>query len=56
MTVFLAAGDVGYVPQTFGHDVGNTDDTDLIFIEMFKIPNTRIFPSRSGSPTRRRNW
>ena len=46
MTVFFTAGkartmdvntgDVGYVPQTFGHYVENTGDTDLIFIEMFK--------------------
>jgi oxalate decarboxylase len=46
MTVFFTAGkartmdfnpgDVGYVPQTFGHYVENTGDDDLIFIEMFK--------------------
>ena len=30
------AGDIGYVPQTFGHYIENTGDTDLIFIEMFK--------------------
>ena len=48
MTVFFTAGkartmdfnpgDVGYVPQTFGHYVENTGDTDLVFIEMFKNP------------------
>jgi oxalate decarboxylase len=35
-TMDFNAGDVGYVPQTFGHYVENTGDTDLIFIEMFK--------------------
>ena len=35
-TMDFAAGDVGYVPQTFGHYVENTGDTDLIFVEMFK--------------------
>lgn len=29
-------GDVGYVPQTFGHYVENTGDTDLVFLEMFR--------------------
>ena len=38
-TMDFAAGDVGYVPQTFGHYVENTGDTDLIFLEMFKSPN-----------------
>jgi oxalate decarboxylase len=35
-TMDFNAGDVGYVPQTFGHYVENTGDTDLVFIEMFK--------------------
>ena len=35
-TMDFTAGDVGYVPQTFGHYVENTGDTDLVFIEMFK--------------------
>jgi oxalate decarboxylase len=35
-TADFAAGDVGYVPQTLGHYIENTGDTDLIFIEMFK--------------------
>ncbi len=30
------AGDVGYVPQTLGHYVENTGDTNLVFLEMFK--------------------
>ena len=30
------AGDVGYVPITFGHYIENVGDTDLIFIELFK--------------------
>jgi oxalate decarboxylase len=29
-------GDVGYVPQTLGHYVENTGDSDLVFLEMFK--------------------
>jgi oxalate decarboxylase len=35
-TADFAAGDVGYVPQTFGHYVENIGDTDLVFLEMFK--------------------
>jgi oxalate decarboxylase len=35
-TADFNAGDVGYVPRTFGHYVENTGDTDLIFLEMFK--------------------
>jgi oxalate decarboxylase len=35
-TMDFNAGDIGFVPQTFGHYVENTGDTDLIFIEMFK--------------------
>jgi oxalate decarboxylase len=37
-TMDFAAGDIGFVPQTFGHYVENTGDEDLIFIEMFKNP------------------
>ena len=37
-TADFAAGDVGYVPRTFGHYVENTGSTDLIFIEMFRAP------------------
>jgi oxalate decarboxylase len=37
-TMDFAAGDVGFVPQTFGHYVENIGDEDLIFIEMFKSP------------------
>jgi oxalate decarboxylase len=32
----FAAGDVGYVPRSFGHYVENTGDTDLIMLEIFK--------------------
>jgi oxalate decarboxylase len=32
------AGDVGYVPKTFGHYIENTGKTDLIFLEMFRAP------------------
>lgn len=35
-TADFAAGDVGYVPRTFGHYVENTGDTDLVFLEMFR--------------------
>jgi len=35
-TADFNAGDVGYVPQTLGHYIENTGDTDLIFLEMFK--------------------
>jgi oxalate decarboxylase len=35
-TADFAAGDVGYIPKTFGHYVENTGDTDLVFLEMFK--------------------
>ncbi len=35
-TADFNAGDVGYVPRTFGHYVENTGDTDLIYLEMFK--------------------
>jgi oxalate decarboxylase len=37
-TMDFAAGDIGYVPQTFGHYVENTGDEDLVFIETFKHP------------------
>jgi oxalate decarboxylase len=35
-TIDFRAGDVGYVPQTFGHYIENTGDTDVVFLEMFK--------------------
>jgi oxalate decarboxylase len=35
-TADFAAGDVGYIPRTFGHYVENIGDTDLVFLEMFK--------------------
>lgn len=35
-TADFNAGDVGYVPKTFGHYVENVGDADLIFLEMFK--------------------
>ena len=37
-TMDFNAGDIGYVPQTFGHYIENTGDTDLVFLEMFKSP------------------
>lgn len=39
----FAAGDVGYVPQTLGHYIENTGDTDLVFLEMFKAPRYQDF-------------
>jgi oxalate decarboxylase len=38
-TADFNAGDVGYVPQTLGHYVENTGDTDLVFLEIFKAPH-----------------
>jgi oxalate decarboxylase len=38
-TLDFNAGDVGYVPQTLGHYVENTGDTDLVFLEMFRAPH-----------------
>src|SRR5579875_2410703 len=35
-TADFNAGDVGYIPKTFGHYIENTGDTDLIFLEMFR--------------------
>lgn len=35
-TADFSAGDVGYVPKTFGHYVENVGDTDLVFLELFK--------------------
>lgn len=37
-TIDFNAGDVGYVPQTLGHYIENTGDTDLVFLEMFHAP------------------
>jgi oxalate decarboxylase len=37
-TIDFRAGDVGFVPQTLGHYVENTGDTDLVFLEMFTAP------------------
>jgi oxalate decarboxylase len=35
-TANFQAGDVGFVPATFGHYVENTGDEDLVFLELFK--------------------
>jgi oxalate decarboxylase len=35
-TANFQAGDVGFVPATFGHYVENTGNEDLIFLELFK--------------------
>ncbi|CCD94916.1 Oxalate decarboxylase [Bradyrhizobium sp. ORS 375] len=37
-TIDFNPGDVGYVPQTLGHYIENTGDSDLVFLEMFKAP------------------
>jgi oxalate decarboxylase len=31
-------GDIGYVPKSLGHYVENIDNTDLVFMEIFKAP------------------
>ncbi len=35
-TMDFNPGDVGYVPQTLGHSIENSGDTDLVFLELFK--------------------
>ncbi len=35
-TADFNAGDVGYIPRTFGHYIENIGDTDLVFLEMFR--------------------
>ncbi len=35
-TADFRAGDVGFVPRTFGHYIENTGSTNLIFLEMFR--------------------
>ena len=55
-TIDFRSGDVGYVPQTLGHYIENTGNTDLVFLEMFKAPPIRISPSTIGSPIFRRSW
>ena len=35
-TANFQAGDVGFVPVTFGHYVENTGSEDLVFLELFK--------------------
>jgi oxalate decarboxylase len=42
-TIDFRAGDVGYVPQTLGHYIEATGDTDLVFLEMFKTPRYQDF-------------
>jgi len=40
-TMDFRAGDVGYAPQSMGHYVENTGDTDLVFVETFKTDRYR---------------
>jgi oxalate decarboxylase len=42
-TIDFCSGDVGYVPQTLGHYIENTGNTDLVFLEMFKAPRYQDF-------------
>ena len=42
-TIDFRSGDVGYVPQTLGHYIENTGNTDLVFLEMFKAPRYQDF-------------
>ena len=44
------------VQKTLLHDIENTGDSDLVFLEMFKAACFRSFRSRNGWPTHRRNW
>jgi oxalate decarboxylase len=42
-TIDFRSGDVGYVPQTLGHYIENTGNSDLVFLEMFKAPRYQDF-------------
>ena len=42
-TIDFRGGDVGYVPQTLGHYIENTSDSDLVFLEMFKTSHYQDF-------------
>jgi oxalate decarboxylase family bicupin protein len=42
-TIDFHPGDVGYIPQTLGHYIENTGDSDLVFLEMFKTPRYQDF-------------
>ena len=42
-TADFNAADVGYVPQTLGHYIENTGDSDLVFLEMFKTSRYQDF-------------
>lgn len=33
--VLFHAGDVGYIPRSFGHYIENTGKSDLVFLEVF---------------------
>jgi hypothetical protein len=46
----------GFVPQTFGHYVENTGDTDLVFLEMFKAPRFQDISLNGWLTTFRPNW
>ena len=38
-TMDFNKNDVGFVPKIAGHDVENTGDEDIVFLEMFATPN-----------------
>lgn len=38
VTMDFNAGDVGYVKKNLGHYIKNTGDTDLQFLEVFRVP------------------
>jgi oxalate decarboxylase len=42
-TIDFHPGDVGYIPQTLGHYIENTGDSDLVFLEVFKTPRYQDF-------------
>jgi oxalate decarboxylase len=55
-TIDFHPGDVGYIPQTLGHYIENTGDSDLVFLEMFKTPRYQDFSLNDWLTHIRRNW
>jgi len=55
-TIDFRPGDVGYVPQTLGHYIENTGDSDLVFLEMFKTPRYQDFSLNDWLTHISRNW
>src|SRR5580700_3856165 len=55
-TIDFHPGDVGYIPQTLGHYIENTGDSDLVFLEMFKTPRYQDFSLNDWLTHISRNW